>query len=573
MDVTDEDRAFFVAASDDYGMPGDGEEDGGYMDAAYGGEEAEVEGEGECDDASDDEDADIADSDHEAADLSDGDARLLLQHGHCGRPKKEEEKERKKKKKTTPTKKKKKGTASPSDKTPTKRKKAAKKEADDRDYWCGACDIDAGLGVMFSVSPPPPVTADIMCGGVIPSAGRVDGDEYASDPDLVALCADAGDSHWDDASASNAAPGVGGADDNDDTARRHELAMRSMLVPDPAPVPPDETPMMMGLAGPQVQVQPRRPVIAVGVDFGRDGFAYCIMDIGVWPPVVIRMHLEPYVGIVNKAVRACDAMSAFYNRISAFRPQIFVLEEQPGINHDTDRMEAALGGYARGRGAIVCHAPTRDVSNEFELRASSHEEKKITAVGVARRLLCKSSTALQCQSRAATLEFDFMVRLLDMVERARKLGRKELSKAKRIAEARVAQVYGSPKQFRAHDMADALLNVLWYARMRRGMLEMPPVVHKTVDRMSRTPPARCRKRQPATSSSVSAKRRRPMAGGGKAAPKIPAKRRKAAGASAAVATAPKSNGARKRVRALPRSSTGVPQGHVGQSSVSPIVIE
>jgi hypothetical protein len=179
--------------------------------------------------------------------------------------------------------------------------------------------------------------------------------------------------------------------------------------------------------------------IAISVDFGRKGMACCVADVARYPPTILSLRLSPDVGKINTARTAVDASLALYDSLPA--ASIHLPEEQPAINRQTQLTEAAYAAAARAHYEEVMHVPIIDVKAEFDL-PDGHDAKKRAATRIAAALLGDAEHTL-------------------------------------IGDASVTENFCSEK--RRHDMADALLIVMWYARKIHG-------------RLTRDPPKRSKKR-------------------------------------------------------------------------------
>jgi len=172
---------------------------------------------------------------------------------------------------------------------------------------------------------------------------------------------------------------------------------------------------------------------AVGIDFGRKGLAYCVADLKSYPPTIISLSLEPDVGPINTAKLATAASVSLFNKL----PNItdYLLEAQPAINRQTLMLECSFAGAARAAAPAsrVHHIQVSTIKREFAL-PTGHAEKKKAATRVACTLLTNPEETVLAYPG-----------VLDCV----------LSSD------------------RKHDMADAMLMVMWYARKLHGKLRHP----------------------------------------------------------------------------------------------------
>jgi hypothetical protein len=199
--------------------------------------------------------------------------------------------------------------------------------------------------------------------------------------------------------------------------------------------------------------------IASSVDFGRQGLAYCVADIENYPPTILDIGIVPDVPQINTAEKAVDVSYKLF--CSLPKSRFMLLEAQPAINRMTLMLECALAGASRAGNpgyTKVVHVPVCSVKREFEL-PSGHDLKKKAATTVALDLLANPRcTVLKNKS--------VITNVLDASRR--------------------------------HDMADALLMIMWYARKRKGLLRHPgkdyaPSVRSSSD--SYIPKGKNKKRQ------------------------------------------------------------------------------
>lgn len=174
------------------------------------------------------------------------------------------------------------------------------------------------------------------------------------------------------------------------------------------------------------------------VDFGRHGMAYCVGDVSRYPPKILELKLSDDVGEINTAKRAslvsCDLF------LNMTRVDTYLLEVQPAINRATCMLEAAFSAavkFGSENNSQVIHVPVIDVKREFEL-PNGYAQKKRRAEMIACKLLADSSQT-------------------------------------RLASKSVSDSFCGSK--RRHDMSDALLMVMWYARKKHGRLTNAQVIH------------------------------------------------------------------------------------------------
>jgi len=162
--------------------------------------------------------------------------------------------------------------------------------------------------------------------------------------------------------------------------------------------------------------------LAASVDFGRKATAVVLGRPRAVPePTFVSASVMSFPPI-SSAKDACDAMSKLFRVL----PQcdVNLLEEQSKMNSDTPLMEAALAGLAGGSSQVI-HVPVSRVVNEFGLpRGSGYAAKKRAAV-------------------------DAMLEYIDQhPESVSDAVREEIRDLSRV-----------------HDIADAFLQLLWYAKV------------------------------------------------------------------------------------------------------------
>ena len=171
----------------------------------------------------------------------------------------------------------------------------------------------------------------------------------------------------------------------------------------------------------------------ISIDFGQHGMAHCIGDTSEYPPMILSLGLGSDTGAINTAERASVVAFRLLRRLP--RADLYLLEEQPAINRKTCMLESAFAAAAMASGCKVLHVPTIDVKTEFSL-PSGYRQKKKAATLVAAKLMADETQT--------------------------KLGR-----------GFSAEDFASND--RKHDMADALLIMIWYSRKihRRLCRELP----------------------------------------------------------------------------------------------------
>lgn len=178
------------------------------------------------------------------------------------------------------------------------------------------------------------------------------------------------------------------------------------------------------------------------VDFGRRGLATCTADVAAWPMTVRGLTVDTDTGAICNAQLCAHAAQTLVDGIRERNVHAYVLEAQPAINRKTCMFEAGTVGYLLGRGVaaanIVSLSP-KVVQHEFALPVG-HVPKKHAATRLAKRLL------------GAQTEL-------------------------RVADATLDAWHGAARQ---HDMADALLMALYYARALHGRL-----VHRSRNPLAR----------------------------------------------------------------------------------------
>ncbi|MFA5039822.1 MAG: hypothetical protein WC732_09125 [Candidatus Omnitrophota bacterium] len=169
----------------------------------------------------------------------------------------------------------------------------------------------------------------------------------------------------------------------------------------------------------------------MAVDFGRLGFAYCTGDIAEWPPTVTNVVKLPPLEEFNTPTRAVHVAKLLIDEL----PWVgeYVLEEQPAINRKTELLQSAFAAFATERGARVTSVTPHEIVREFP-RLARAGDKKAAAIAESLSLLRGG------------------VRTRPGCNVASKLAGKG----------------------RRHDMADALLMLVWYARREHGQLEAAP---------------------------------------------------------------------------------------------------
>ena len=172
-------------------------------------------------------------------------------------------------------------------------------------------------------------------------------------------------------------------------------------------------------------------MIVISVDFGQKGLAYCVADAAQYPPVIRALTLLPDTGKINTAERAVRVAVSLYRGMPP--ADVYVLEAQPAINRMTLMLECALAAaIAIGApSARVVHLSVASVKREFAL-PTGHNAKKLAATDVACTLLRNATETLIGSPDVLTC----------MIE--------------------------SPRR---HDMADAMLMAMWYARKVNGRLK------------------------------------------------------------------------------------------------------
>ena len=183
---------------------------------------------------------------------------------------------------------------------------------------------------------------------------------------------------------------------------------------------------------------PTRPDIATGIDFGRYGLAHCTADVSRYPPVIKDVTIEPDIGLCNTPPKAINSMMAFLHKLESDpvvgTTSLYLLEQQPIINKKTCMMECAFGAAAengpRSASTKTMHIPVSAVKREFDL-PSGYREKKRAAERIALKLLTNPAQTI-------------------------------------IESEQVKKSMLDSK--RRHDMADAMLMVMWHARVKHGRL-------------------------------------------------------------------------------------------------------
>jgi hypothetical protein len=177
-----------------------------------------------------------------------------------------------------------------------------------------------------------------------------------------------------------------------------------------------------------VQGQHDTNTLCASVDFGQNANAMVIGRPYRRPIQVLAMYVEA-LGTISSAKDAVDAMGGVLRRIPP-GVQTFLLEEQCLQNKATPMLEAALSAFAVARGprALVVHVPVTRVKNAFSLPAGYNEKKK-AAASLVDKLLAGSAPK--------SIEFDPAVKTAML------------------------------KLKRRHDVADALLQLIWFSRIGR----------------------------------------------------------------------------------------------------------
>jgi len=170
-------------------------------------------------------------------------------------------------------------------------------------------------------------------------------------------------------------------------------------------------------------------------DFGENATAYCLGDPTSDPPRITDIGIST-LGMVTTARDAVVAIRDLVSRLPIV--DTYVVEEQPRINPRTCMMETALAAIAGTLGATVVHVPTSRLTTEFSL-PSGHAQRKAEA------------SRLLSEFRGDGDAVAFSDRALAVVD---SVGRK-------------------------HDIADATLYFVWYAR--RGMAEVGAALDERVD--------------------------------------------------------------------------------------------
>ena len=172
--------------------------------------------------------------------------------------------------------------------------------------------------------------------------------------------------------------------------------------------------------------------LAVAIDFGPNATAVVLGRPYVNPPQIAVAAVEAF-GPMPSARDAAVAMGHLFRRIP--RAGIYLLEEQMLQNVYTPMMEAAFSAIATATvpGALVIHVPPSRMTKVFGLVSGDHDERKKSAVDVMWKLI---------HDREATNTSEGFIEYVTDLQRS-------------------------------HDVADALLLFVWYARRGKKEIERP----------------------------------------------------------------------------------------------------
>jgi len=176
--------------------------------------------------------------------------------------------------------------------------------------------------------------------------------------------------------------------------------------------------------------------MCVSVDFGRNANAVVIGCPYSDPPILADARVDA-LGTVSSAKDAGEAMRRVFHAMPD--AGIFLLEEQSKINSETPMMESALSAIAAEArpGTLVVHVPVSRVKSEFGLPTGRTEKKKV-ATRIAEKFLAPAK---------------FPAHIIVAPEVRTKMD--QLS--------------------RKHDLADALLQMMWFARTGKKEIARPKI--------------------------------------------------------------------------------------------------
>lgn len=175
--------------------------------------------------------------------------------------------------------------------------------------------------------------------------------------------------------------------------------------------------------------------LCVSVDFGRNANAVVIGCPYSKPPILADARVDA-LGTISSAKDAGEAMRQVFHSLPD--AGIFLLEEQSKVNSETPMMEAALSALASEcrPGTLVLHVPVSRVKNEFGLPTGRTEKKK-AATKIAEKFLAP-----------ANFSGSRIIVAPEVRDKMKQLSRK-------------------------HDLADALLQMMWFARTGRSEISRP----------------------------------------------------------------------------------------------------
>lgn len=172
--------------------------------------------------------------------------------------------------------------------------------------------------------------------------------------------------------------------------------------------------------------------VAVSIDFGRNATAVVAGFPYASPPKMVMAHVRAF-GTISSAKEAADAMGKIFRMLPPVG--VYLLEEQSKNNSDTPMMEAAFSGLASTvAGALVVHVPVCRVRNAFGLPRGNYREKKRAATAAMEKLISRPDVVVVSQKMT-----DYVAGLA-----------------------------------RSHDVADAVLQFMWFARVGKRELRRLP---------------------------------------------------------------------------------------------------
>jgi len=168
------------------------------------------------------------------------------------------------------------------------------------------------------------------------------------------------------------------------------------------------------------------PFTVASIDFGENANATVIGT----PFSAIPRISKLFLATLGPISGARDAMEAMRKQLADMpRCDLYLLEEQPLINPKTPLLEAAASEEAMRMGAAVIHVPVSRVASFFEL-PKKHAPKKTMATNIAKKLIDGTRTRVDGSPMLLVSEY---------------------------------AIVGFEMLKRKHDVADALLQFMWYA--------------------------------------------------------------------------------------------------------------